>query len=180
LGDDAEAEPPPEGKKRLEIRMSADGGEAVLTSGTLGRLTASGIKEACYYLDVPAGSKHQITFNSRAHDVDRGVTPRLQIAEYGPTGPFWYKVLEVECAGSGGRCDRQGADAWGEAILQHRKRGRLDPCGSLVVTGLAWDTSGGQARRDGGLYRDFTVSFDVEVKKFATQFAPGSTECVPK
>jgi hypothetical protein len=24
------------------------------------------------------------------------------------------------------------------------------------------------------------VSFEMEVKKFATQFAPGSTECVPK
>src|SRR5207249_10344127 len=29
-GDDAESEPPPEGKKRLEIRLAADGGSAAL------------------------------------------------------------------------------------------------------------------------------------------------------
>ena len=48
----------------------------------------------------------------------------------------------------------------------------MDPCGSLVVTGLDWETSGGLAHRDTGLYRDFSVRFDAEVKKFPTQFAP--------
>ena len=47
----------------------------------------------------------------------------------------------------------------------------MDPCGSLVITGLDWETSGGLAHRDTGLYRDFSVRFDAEVKKFATQFA---------
>ena len=30
------------------------------------------------------------------------------------------------------------------------------------------------------IIRDFTVDFTIEVKKFDTQFDPGSTECVPK
>ena len=36
------------------------------------------------------------------------------------------------------------------------------------------------ALENSGFFRDFTVTFEMEVKKFATQFAPGSTECVPK
>ena len=75
--------------------------------------------------------------------------------------------------------DRNAADAWGD-FVKKRKRGRLDPCGSGVVTKLAWDTSGSEAAREGGLYRDFSVAFTMEIKKFPTQFAPGSTECVPK
>lgn len=178
-GDDAESQPPAEGMKRLEIRLSADGGSAVLDSPTLGRFTAVGARELCYYVDVVAGTKHGFSFTSEAASADLGLSPRLAIAEYGPQGHHWYKVHAVECVGSGGRCDRAGAEAW-VGSLQTRKRGRLDPCGSLVVTGLDWETSGGQARRDGGLFRDFSVTFEVEVKKFAPRFAPGSTECVPK
>jgi hypothetical protein len=103
----------------------------------------------------------------------------LHIAEYGPKGPFWYDVVDVHCAGAGGRCTRDAADEWG-AEAKNRKRGRIDPCGSSVITHLLWETSGGMGERDSGFFRDFTVTFDMEVKKFATQFAPGSTECVPK
>jgi hypothetical protein len=178
-GDDTEAEPPAQGNKRLEIRMSADRGEAELSSPTFGRIVTAGVRESCYYVDVAAGSKQSFSFVSRATDPASGVTPRLAIAEYGPAGPFWYEVLAVECAGVNGRCDRAGADKWVQT-LKERQRGRVDPCGSMVITGLAWDTSGGQHSRDGGFYRDFSVKFDMEAKKFATKFAPGSTECVPK
>jgi hypothetical protein len=176
---EAESEPPAEGNKRLEIRMSADGGEAVLDSPGLGHFTANGVKETCFYVDVPAGSKNSFAFVSRAADVKVGVSPRLAVTEYGPAGPYWYKIATVECIGAGGRCDRDGAEKWGRG-LQTRKRGRLDPCGSMVVTGLNWETSGGQAERDGGLFSDLTVHFEMEAKKFPTKFAPGSTECVPK
>ena len=30
------------------------------------------------------------------------------------------------------------------------------------------------------MFRDFTVDFTMEVKRFATEFHPGATECVPK
>jgi hypothetical protein len=49
-----------------------------------------------------------------------------------------------------------------------------------VITRLGWDTSGGTGDPELGLFRDFTVSFTMEVKRFPTQFRPGSTECVPK
>lgn len=200
--DDEETSPPAVGSKRFEIRMSADGGMASFDLSDLGHVatpvpvtagtdTATpaetrpvdgggiAVKETCAYIDVPAGSTHDAVFVARESRRGAGVAPRLSIAEYGPQGPFWYDVVAVTCDGAGGRCDRRAADEWG-AVARQRKRGRLDPCGSTVISKLLWETSGGQAQRDGGFFRDFTVKFTAEIKRFATQFAPGSTECIPK
>lgn len=195
--DEEETTPPAEGSKRFEIRMSATGGTAAVDLTNLGTLTltpraaASARDETpadkdwdsedttCAYIDVPIGSTPDVAFVSKESIQGQGVAPRLRIAEYGPKQHVWYDLIAVTCDGPGGRCDRHAADAWSVAARQ-RKRGRLDPCGSAVVTRLAWETSGGQAERAGGLFRDFTVRFTMEVKKFATQFTPGSTECVPK
>lgn len=177
--DEEEKEPPPEGKKRIEIRMAADGGKATLDGG-LGHFEAAGPVDSCFYVDVPAGWTTDVAFKASADRPAAGVGPRFQLTEYGPKGPYWYSIIDVQCQGQQGHCDRQGVDAWAARNLKDRKRGRLDPCGSAVVTKLVWDTAGGQHERDGGLFHDLTVRFALEVKKFATQFAPGSTECVPK
>jgi len=176
-----ETAPPADGMKRLELRISAAGGQAALDLGGLGNLAVEGDGETCAYVDVPGGSKYDVVFSAIETGAVRGggVAPRMRIAEYGPKGPYWYDLVAVTCDGPGGRCDRNAADAWSVAAKQ-RKRGRLDPCGSGVVTRLQWESSGGQGERDGALFRDFTVKFTLEMKKFATQFAPGSTECVPK
>jgi hypothetical protein len=170
---------PPEGQKRLEIRMSVHGGEGVLQAPTVGRFVASGVADTCFYVDVPAGSKSAWTYVARASNPDAGLAPRLNIYEYGPKGPFWYEIFAFDCVGVNGKCDGAGVAAW-NGRLKTRQRGRMDPCGSLVVTGLDWETSGGLAHRDTGLYKDFSIRFDAEVKKFPTQFAPHSTECIPK
>ncbi len=182
--DDEETVPPPEGAKRFEVRMSAAGGTASFDLSDVGRVatpnaSADENKEVCAYVDVPVGSTHDAVFVVAESKRGGGIAPRLSIAEYGPKGPYWYDVVAITCEGPGGLCDRAAADRWGAAARQ-RKRGRLDPCGSAVVTKLIWETSGGQGERDGGLFRDFTTRFTMEVKKFATQFAPGSTECLPK
>jgi hypothetical protein len=176
---EVETVPPAEGMKRLEVRMSAEGGVAAVELSGLGRLAVAGAPEVCAYVDVPAGSVHEVEYTAKETAKGLGVAPRLQIAEYGPKGPYWYDMMSIVCDGPGGRCDRSAADAWG-AFMRQRKRGRLDPCGSGVITKLVWDTSGSQAMRDGGLFRDLSVRFTMELKKFATQSPPGSTECVPK
>jgi hypothetical protein len=176
--DPAESPAPEEGHKRFEIRLGAGGGVAALTSPTLGEF-ASGTGETCFYIDVVPGTTHEVSFIATEARSEEGVSPVLEIAEYGPKGPWWYDVLHVRCAGPGGRCNRDAADAWG-AEIKTRKRGRIDPCGSSVITHLLWDTTGGTGNRELGIFRDFKVTFTMEVKKFATQFKPGSTECVPK
>jgi len=190
--DDAETDAPGPGSKRFEIRISAAGGTASLDLSELGTVATgaaapapapadveASVKETCAYVDIPAGSTHQARFVALESAKGQGVAPRLSIAEYGAKGPYWYDIVSVSCEGPNGRCDRDAADAWSRGA-QGRKRGRVEPCGSAVVTKLAWESSGGQAARDGGLFRDFSTRFTMEVKKFATQFAPGSTECVPK
>jgi hypothetical protein len=176
--DAAESAPPDAEHKRFELRLGAGGGPATFSSPTLGELS-SGAGEACFYVDVVPGTTHEVTFVARERRPEEGDSPELAIAEYGPKGPWWYEVLAVKCEGPGGHCNREAADAW-SAELKTRKRGRIDPCGSAVIKNLKWDTSGGTGVRELGLFSDFKVTFTMEVKKFATQFAPGSTECVPK
>ncbi len=179
-GDDVEKEPPEEGNKRFELRMSADGGSITVASPSFGRFESAGPLEVCFYVDVPAGTRHDLEVMSAATRAGQGVAPRVRLAEYGPKGPWWYDIATVECIGPQGRCNREAVDSWAARTAMQRKRGRLEPCGSAVVTNLKWQTSGGVGDRDGGFYRDLGVTFGFEVKKFPTQFAPGSTECVPK
>ena len=170
--------PPDEGHKRFEIRLSAEGGSATLDSPTLGHFAARDT-ETCYYIDVISGTTSDVVMNAKETWPGKGMGPELSLSEYGPKGPYWYRILDVNCAGPNRRCNRDAADAWG-ADVKTRKRGRVDPCGSTVITHLGWDTSGGTGDPELGLFRDFTVKFTMEVKRFATQFRPGSTECVPK
>src|SRR5262249_55537028 len=149
-------------------------GSAVLESPTLGQLTA-GSREACFYIDVVPGTTPDLTYTARESRPGGGVGPILGLAGYGPEGPWGDEGLDVHCAGPGGKCNRDAADAW-KADLRNRQRGRIDPCGSSVISHLTWDTSGGTGARELGIFRDFTVKFTMEVKKFATQFAPGSKE----
>ena len=76
-------------------------------------------------------------------------SPQLDVAEYGPKGPWWYDILSVRCSGPGDRCNREAADAW-SAEAKTRKRGRIEPCGSTVISHLRWDTSGGTGDRELG------------------------------
>jgi len=170
---------PPDGWKRLEIRMSAAGGLAATEISGLGVLTVMGDKETCAYIDVPAGSTYDVNYIAKEQEKGGGVAPRMQIGEYGPKGPWWYDLILVRCPGPNGRCNRDGAEAWSAEAKGH-KRGRADPCGSSVISRLVWDTSGGVGNREMGLFKDFTVRFTMEVKRFPTQFRPHAPECVAK
>jgi hypothetical protein len=85
--------------------------------------------------------------------------------------------VRIACGIGDRSCDLDLARAWSRDWLDKRKRGRLDACGSMVVTGLGWKTSGGQSSQNGGALRDFSVDFSLEVKKFATQFPPNAPQC---
>jgi len=179
-GDNAETVPPAPNQKRFEIRMSVMTGEIAIASPTIGRLHHDGKQEECFYVDLPAGSSHEFVIESREAQKGQGMTPSVRIAEYGPMGPYWYDVLAVGCGSGSHPCDRPAADAWKEEWRGQRKRGRLDACGSTVVSALKWDSSGGQPMIDGGLLRDFRVQFVLAVKDFATQLPPRDPRCVPQ
>jgi hypothetical protein len=177
-GDRSLEEPRPgPGEKRVEIRMSAENGRISLDSPTIGHFEHKGAEEACFYVDLPVGQLHELHLTSHEAAKETGLQPEVHIAEYGPAGPYWYDIIDITCGAGERRCHPDLARQWGEGWLEHRKRGRLEPCGSMVVTGLKWTTSGGQAEQNGGLLRDFNVDFVLEAKKFATEFPPGANEC---
>jgi hypothetical protein len=175
--DKAETPQPPESMKRIEIRISANKGRVTLDSPNIGHFEQIGPEEACFYVDLKIGDSHDFHIESQEGEFGRGVTPKVHISEYGPSGPYWYDIIEISCGYGSHACDSSLAREWGRNWLEQRKRGRLDACGSMVVQGLKWGTTGGQAEQNGGMLRDFSADFSIEIKKFATQFPPGSIEC---
>jgi hypothetical protein len=177
LGEKKEEPPPAAGKKRVELRVAAGLGSLTLDSPTVGHFEHAGAEEACYYVDLDVNQLYTFHLSSKEAQEGSGVSPSVHVSEYGPIGHFWYDVVEVGCGFGDRGCDPGLARAWGQKWLDKRKRGRLDACGSMVVVGLKWSTSGGQAEANGWLLRDFSADFGIEVKKFATEFPPGSPEC---
>ena len=157
--------------------MSATNGQVSLDSPSVGHFEHAGPQEACFYVDLEVGLIHDFHLDSQEGEFGSGVTPHVHISEYGPAGHFWYDVVDVACGAGTHGCDLTLARDWGQSWVAKRKRGRLDACGSMVVSGLKWTTSGGQALENGGLLRDFEATFSLDVKKFATQFPPGASEC---
>src|SRR6185295_13063334 len=59
---EAETAPPAEGMKRIEVRLSADGGVAAANISGIGTVSAAGAPEVCAYIDLPAGSVHDVDY----------------------------------------------------------------------------------------------------------------------
>jgi hypothetical protein len=175
--DPAESPPPAAGRKRIEIRMSAVNGHIKLDSPSTGHFEQGGAEEACFYLDLDVNLSHDFHLDSEEGRTDAGVTPHVHIAEYGPAGPYWYDIVDIHCGLGASACTLESAKDWGEAWKATRKRGRLEPCGSINVSGLKWTTSGGSEADKGGPLRDFEASFALDVRKFATEYPPGASEC---
>jgi hypothetical protein len=179
-GDAAEHPPPAAGKKRIEVRLSAVDGIIKVDSPSAGHFEQAGEQEACFYVDLDVNLSHDFHLDSQEGRTDGGMTPHLHIAEYGPAGPYWYDILDVHCGIGSGACTLEAAKDWGDTWQATRKRGRLEPCGSISVSGLRWTTSGGSQADKGGSLRDFEASFSLDVRKFATEFPPGASECQVK
>jgi hypothetical protein len=180
-GDQVETLPPGEGLKRYEIRMKSHGGDVVLDSPTVGHYRyPGGDDEQCLYIDLAESSTHQFTIESHELQKGQGMAPAVHIAEYGLLRHTWYDVIDIACGIAQHHCDPITADFWRDEWTTKRKRGRLDPCGSTVVSSLRWDTSGGLHMQDGGALRDFRVQFKLQVKGFTPELPPNDPRCIPQ
>ena len=136
-GTGSEATPPK--RRRPTISTSASrsgwpgsGGGATLDSPTLGHFAALG-DEACFYIDVLPGTTSDVTFTAREGRRDGGVAPVLDIAEYGPKGPWWYDIFVGALRGTRRqvqprrrrRVERRGEGAKARARRPVRLRGHL-------------------------------------------------------
>ena len=125
------------------------------------------------------GTTADVVFTAREARPATGFGPMLDISEYGPKGPWWYEDRGRTLLGAGGEMQSrrrrrlgqgdQDAQAWAYRSLRF---GRGD--------GASLGHDGGTGKTELALFRDLTVQFAMEVKRFPTQFHPGATECVPK
>ncbi len=179
-GDVAETRPPDADHKRFEIRLSAAGGGAHTRLGDAGPLRRRVRRDLLLHRraagDDAAGDLHRAR---RDEGGGRGARARISpsTGRRGPGG-----TTSCRCAAT--RAGRRAATATPPTPGAPRPR-RASAVGSSraarrVISHLRWDTSGGTGDRELGMFRDFKVDFTMEVKRFATEFHPGATECVPK
>ena len=99
--DDAEKTRPRRGAEALRDPPGRRRGRrATLESPTLGRFEAAGPQETCFYIDVARRPQHRRGLRGARRAAPTPASlPRLRIVEYGPKGPFWYEVIDVDCIG---------------------------------------------------------------------------------
>lgn len=95
--------------------------------------------EACFTIDVPAGDAGSYEAELRAANRD-GVSVGLELYELGAAAGTWYRTLSWSC-GAPGACTFEALDEQKAELARAAAERRLwDPCGSLKITGLVWDS----------------------------------------
>ena len=170
---------PTRSHKRFEIRLGAAGGGAPLSirrrSGTSrpARTRPASTSTCCPARRRTSSFTRARSPPERGHQPDarhRRVRPQGALVVRRPAGALRARGHELQPRRRG-RLEQGGPDPQAGADRSLRVGGDLPP---------QWDSSGGTGARELGLFRDFTVKFTMEVKRFPTQFPPRSTECVPK
>ena len=74
---------------------------------------AAGADETCFYIDVLPGTTSDVVFTAREIAPRGGLSPMLDIAEYGPKGPVVVRRPASSALRLGRQnCNRDAADAW--------------------------------------------------------------------
>ena len=170
IGASAEVPPPDEQHKRFEIRLAGIGGRATLDSPTLGHFASAG-DEVCFTIDVLPGTTSDVVFTATEAQKEGGHRAAAR-----------HRRVRTERAVLVRRHERPLRRS--ERQVQPRRRRRVErrgegpqararrPVWIAVISRLVWDTSGGVGNRELGLFKDITVKFTLEVKRFPTQWPP--------
>jgi hypothetical protein len=171
-GDDAESSPPAEGTKRFEVRLEAAPGIAwAIVDGKQRLFKGNQRAGDCFYLDLAPGD-HQVVMRAAGEREDGPVGLGFTVAEHNEKGPWWFQVFRIQC-GMSGACDKETLNSWkSEVESDHRQL--TDPCGSVKIKSLAWDTG----KMPDALHpHDVQVSFTMHVYKKAWDKPPRSPDC---
>jgi hypothetical protein len=125
---------PEAGKKRFEVRLtSAQELWVSLPDAVLYKSPERA--EECFYIDLASGD---IPIELRASDPN-GVSAQWTIRELGTTTKSWYDTFALGC-GQPGVCSFEELSSLKSKAEAMPKKGVYDPCGSVKVKGLTWDT----------------------------------------
>ena len=173
------AEAPPPDEQRFEIRLAGVGGGATLDSPTLGHF-AAGADEACFYIDVLPGTTSDVVVHGDRGGQGRRHRAGARYRRVRPEGALVVRRHQRSLRGSGRQVQprrRRRLERGGEEP-QARPRRPLRVVGDLAPR--PGTRRAASADRELGLFKDFTVKFTMEVKRFPTQWPPHAKECVPQ
>ena len=159
---------PPAGVKRFEIRLGPSEHELWLNLDDMVLYKSTARAEDCFYVDLPDGEHHLAL---RAHRFG-GLSAAVRVSEYGAATQSWYDSYAFGC-GVPGACTVDELDEY-KAGLSRYPRGIHDPCGSVKVRGLSWDTgvSPDQVHPD-----DLWLGLTLKIFDFTPKEASGDPAC---
>ncbi len=167
-GDGGAGAPDDPAVKRFEIRLGPSEHELWLTVD--GDVLYKGLARAedCFYVDLGAGDHKLALRASNAGGVSAGVTVR----EYAPTTSSWYDTFAFAC-GTPGVCSYDELSEY-KASLAKYARDIHDPCGSVKVKGLVWDTDVAPDQQHPG---NLAVALTLDVYRFTPKHPHGDPAC---
>jgi hypothetical protein len=126
---------PAAGRKRFELRLGPSSQELWVTLPDAVLYKSPERAEECYYVDLPP---IDVPVELRGSD-PAGVSAAWTIRELGTATKSWYDTFAFSC-GSPGVCSFEELDQAKARSNGMAKKGVYDPCGSVKVKGLIWDT----------------------------------------
>jgi hypothetical protein len=168
---DGGAGTPDDGVKRFEVRLGPSEHELWLTVDDMVLYKSRARAEECFYVDLPAGD-HRFTFRAANPG---GVSAAVAISEYAPATSSWYASYRFEC-GAPGVCAYDDLETY-RGTLERYVRGIHDPCGSVKVKGLTWDTDLAPDTVHPG---NLAVHFTFDVFDFTPKRPHGDPACAEK
>ncbi len=165
---DGGAGEPEAGVKRFEIKVGPSEHELWVTLDDMVLYKSSARAEDCFYVDLGAGNH---TLGLRASR-QGGLSARVHVSEYAPATRSWYQTFRFTC-GSPGLCAHAELDEQ-KAEYARYQRGIHDPCGSVKIRGLSWDSgvAPDQLHPD-----DLQLGLTLEVRSFAPEKPHGDPAC---
>ena len=159
---------PADGVKRFEFRVGPSEHPLwVLIDGTVLYKSAARAED-CFYVDLAPGD-HSVRL--RASHAG-GISAGLFVSEYGAATRSWYDTYAFSC-GVPGVCAHEDLDEYKAGLAQFA-RGRHDPCGSVRIKGLTWDTG---AAPDQVHPDELALGMTFQVYDFAPRAPHGDASC---
>jgi hypothetical protein len=160
--------PDQEGRKRFEFRLGPTDNDLWAIVDGMVLYKSKERPTDCFYVDLPSGD-HEVTLRASRPN---GIQAALAISEYGVTAKSWYKTLRFSC-GVPGTCSHDELDGV-KADYKQFKAGKHDPCGSVRIKGVMWDT--GKAP-DQLHPEDLVVKLTLDIYKFVPEMMSGANGC---
>jgi hypothetical protein len=127
--------------------------------------------EDCFYVDLGAGD-HKLGLRAANPG---GVSAAVTVSEYAAATQSWYDTFRFAC-GAPGVCSYDELAEFKDGLAKY-KRDIHDPCGSVKIKGLAWDTDVAPDTQHPG---NLQVAWTLDVYEFTPKHPHGDPACATR